>query len=106
MGVTVCFPLFGNAAQELEEGSQLTGQRLRDLTLALQERLARAADTLDRLTESGWSCRVAMYDVLLSRPGVETRAQAESVLREAGLSPEQFMIVEDVNEDDMDEGPP
>jgi hypothetical protein len=106
VSVTVCLPLFGNAGQELEEGALLTGRQLRDLAAALQERLGHAADTLDRLAAGGWSCRVAMYDVLLSCPGVETRAQAEQSLRERGADPGQFLIVEDVEEDEVEGGPP
>jgi len=100
MGVTVCLPLFGNAGQELEEGAALKGQQLRDLATALQERLARAADVLDRLAAGGWSCHVALYDVLLSCKGVETREQAERSVRALGVDPEQLMIVEDVSEDE------
>jgi hypothetical protein len=102
MGVTVCMPLFGNAGQELEEGARLDGARLRALGVALQERLAAAADTLDRLVAGGWSCRVAMYDVLLSCPGVETRAEVEKRFRELGVDPGQMMIVEDVEEDEIE----
>lgn len=103
MGVTVCLPLFGNAGQELEEGTVLRGQQLRDLSAALQERLARAADMLDRLTAGGWSCQVAMYDVILTSRGVETREQAERSLRKIGIDPEQLLIVEDIAEDEFED---
>ncbi len=106
MGVTVCMPLFGNAGQELEEGTRLDGWRLRELSAALQERLAAAADTLDRLAAGGWSCQVAMYDVLLSCPGVGTRAEVERRLSELGVDGTQMMIVEDVDEEEIEEGPP
>ena len=39
MGVTVCLPLFGNPGQELEEGTAVKGQHLRNLAAELQDRL-------------------------------------------------------------------
>jgi hypothetical protein len=100
MGVTVCLPLFGSAGQELEEGEPIEGRQLRELAAGLGERLSAAADLLDRLNAAGWSGRVALYDVILSCKGVETRAEAEQRLRELGADPEQFMIVEDVEEEE------
>jgi hypothetical protein len=103
MGVTVCLPLFGSAGQELEEGALLKGEQLRELAAGLNERLLAAAELLDRLSAAGWSGRVALYDVILSCKGVETRAGAEQRLREVGADPEQFMIVEDVaHEEDVE----
>jgi hypothetical protein len=103
MGVTICLPLFANAGQELEEGTRLDGPRLRQWAAELQERLTAAADLLDKLTAGGWACQVAMYDVLLSCPGVETQADAETRLRELGVDVGQFMIVEDVDEDEVED---
>jgi hypothetical protein len=103
MGVTVCLPLFGSAGQELEEGAPVRGEQLRELAAGLGERLLGAAEVLDRLGAAGWSGRVALYDVILTCPGVETRAEAEKRLLELGANPEQFMIVEDV-EDEEDLG--
>jgi hypothetical protein len=102
MSVTICLPLFGNAGQELEEGERLDGPRLRRLSADLQERLGKAADLLDKLTVAGWSCQVAMYDVILSARGVSTREQAESALRALGVDPEGLMIVEDVDEEEVE----
>ena len=103
MGVTICLPLFANAGQELEEGTRLDGTRLRQWAIELQQRLSAAADLLDRLTAGGWSCQVAMYDVLLSCKGIQTQADAEGRLRELGVDPGQLMIVEDVAEEEIED---
>ena len=100
MGVTVCLPLFGPPGRELEEGSDVKGVQLRKLAADLQERLGRAADMVEKLHAAGWRTRVALYDVLLSRPGVETRDEAVRFLGELALDPEQFIIMEDVDEDE------
>ena len=102
MSVTICLPLFGNAGHELEEGALLKGQELRDFAAALQERLLKAADALDRLAADGWSCRTAMYDAILLHPEVGTREEAVRRLQGLGLNPEELMIIEDVEEEDED----
>src|SRR5262245_38862051 len=102
MGVTICLPLFGNPGRELEEGSPVKGQRLRDLAAELGERLQKAADTLDRLTEAGWTSQVAMFDVLLHQKGIETKEEATRRLQALGINPDDLMIIEDV-EDEEDE---
>lgn len=76
MGVTICLPLFGPPGRELDEGAALMGQQLRNLATELHERLHNAADTLDRLAAAGWSTRVAMYDVILTRQEIETKEDA------------------------------
>jgi hypothetical protein len=100
MGVTVCLPLFGPPGRELEEGSDVKGVQLRQLATELQERLNKAADTLQKLHAAGWSTRVAMYDVILTRPGVETNDEAVRRLGELGLAAEEFIIIEDVEEEE------
>jgi hypothetical protein len=100
MSVTVCLPLFGPPGRELEEGAALRGQQLRDFAAALHERLRAAADTLDRLAADGWSTRVAMYDVILAAEGVETTEDAVRRLGTLGLAAEEFLIIEDVEEDE------
>jgi hypothetical protein len=100
MGVTVCLPLFGPPGRELEEGSDVKGVQLRQLAAQLQERLNKAADSLEKLHAAGWSARVAMYDVILSRLGVETKEEAERRLNELGLIVEDFIIIEDVEEEE------
>jgi len=101
MAVVICLPLFGPPGRELEEGGAIRGPRLRQLAAELAERLQRAADTLDRLTADGWSASVAMYDVMLSRPGVETSEEAARRLRESGAAPEDFLIIEEVEDEDV-----
>jgi hypothetical protein len=100
MGVTVCLPLFGPPGRELEEGSDVKGVQLRQLAAQLQERLNKAAESLEKLHAAGWSARVAMYDVILSRLGVETKEVAEHRLGELGLAVEEFIIIEDVEEEE------
>lgn len=100
MGVTVCLPLFGNPGHELEEGTRAKSRDLRDLADSLRDRLVQAADTLDKLTAGGWNVEVAMFDLILSHPGVVSKDQAEQNLRGLGLDPEPFLIIEDVDEDE------
>lgn len=100
MGVTICLPLFGPPGRELDEGAALMGQQLRNLATELHERLHNAADTLDRLAAAGWSTRVAMYDVILTRQEIETKEDAVRRLAELGLAAEEFLIIEDVEDED------
>jgi hypothetical protein len=106
MGVTVCLPLFGQPGQELEEGSAVKGQQLRDLAADLNTRLLAAADVLDRLLAAGWKSQTAMYEVILTHPDVPTREEAVGRLQGMGIDPEALMIIEDVedieDEDDLD----
>jgi hypothetical protein len=100
MGVTVCLPLFGPPGRELEEGSDVKGVQLRQLAAELHERLGRAAAILEKLHAAGWSTRVALYDVILTRPGVETKDEALCLLGELGLPVDEFIIMEDVEEEE------
>ena len=100
MGVTICLPLFGPPDRELDEGAAVMGQQLRNLATELHDRLHKAADTLDRLAAAGWKMRVATYDVILSRRGVETKEEALRRLGELGVSEEDLIVVEDVEEED------
>jgi hypothetical protein len=100
MGVVICLPLFGPPGRELDEGEAVGAGRLRELAAELNERLGRAADTLDRLTADGWTARVAMYDLILSRPGVETPDEAVTRLRSLGVAPEDLLIIEEVGDED------
>jgi hypothetical protein len=98
MSVVICLPLFGAPDHELESGA-VQGRQLRELASSLGERLQHAADTVDRLLADGWSAQLAMYDVILSRAGVETRVDAEKALRALGIAPEELLIVDEVNEE-------
>jgi hypothetical protein len=101
MGVVISLPLLGPLGQELEEKSAVRGRQLRDLGKDLQARLERAADTLDRLAADGWSAHVALYDVLLATKGVETKEEAVRRLTALSLDPEDFLIIEEVEEEDL-----
>lgn len=100
MGVTVCLPLFGEPGRELEQGTSLSGKRLRELAAGLHERLDQAAATLDTLAAAGWSARVSMFDAILHHDGIETREDAEKSLRDLGVDPEGLIIIEDVDEEE------
>jgi hypothetical protein len=100
MAVVICLPLFGPPGRELEEGDVIRGPRLRQFATELNDRLQKAADTLDRLTTNGWSAKVAMYDVMLSQAGVETHEEAVLRLRELGVAPEELLIIEEVEDED------
>jgi len=100
MGVTVCLPLFGNPGQELEEGTPIKGQHLRNLAEELQDRLEKAAETLDKLAGAGWSSRLAMFDIILLHREVQTHDEATRRLQALGIDPEEMMIVEDVEEEE------
>jgi hypothetical protein len=101
MAVVISLPLFGPLGHELEEGSAARGRQLRDLGTDLQTRLQRAADTVDRLADDGWEARVALYDVLFSRAGVETKDEAVRQLTALGVNLEELMIVEEIEEEDL-----
>jgi hypothetical protein len=101
MGVVICLPLFGPPGRELEDEAAVEGRRLRQLAEELNDRLRRAADTLDRLTANGWTARVAMYDLILAQPGVETQEEAARRLQALGVAPEELLIVEDVDDEDV-----
>jgi hypothetical protein len=101
MSVVIGLPLFGPPGRELEEGAALHGKQLRYLATELQERLQKTAETLDRLEAAGWTARVALYDALLSQPGVETREEAIRRLQALGIAVDELLIFEEVDEDDV-----
>ncbi len=101
MGVVICLPLFGPPGRELEEGNAVQAKQLRNLAADLNDRLLRAADTLDRLTANGWTARVAMYDLILSQPGVETQDEAVRRMQTLGIAPEELLIIEEVEDEDV-----
>jgi hypothetical protein len=101
MAVNVCLPLFGNPGRELEEGAAVKGQQLRDLAENLRERLLKAAATLDKLAAAGWTTSLAMYEVFLIHDAVQTRDEAIQRLRELEINPDDFMIIEEVDEEDL-----
>jgi hypothetical protein len=100
MAVVICLPLFGPPGRELEDGTAINGPRLRELAAELNDRLGHAADTLDRLTANGWTARVAIYDAILSQPGVDTPEEAARRLQALGVAPEDLLIFEEVEDED------
>jgi hypothetical protein len=100
MGVTVSLPLFGHPGRELEEVKRVRGQDLRKLGVSLGERLARAADILDRLEADGWVTHLGAYDVLFTRPGVATQEEASKRIGALGVDVEQLLIIEDVEDEE------
>jgi hypothetical protein len=105
MSVMLTLPLFGKPGHELEEGSEVTGQQLRDLGQDLAARLAEAADLVDQLTGAGWEAQLTLYDVMLSHPYVETEAEARSRLDALGIDPDRIHIDEFDDEPEDLEGP-
>ncbi len=100
MAVVVSLPLFGNPGRELEEGMPVRGQQLRDLGRSLAERLAQAAELVDKLVADGWTVRTALFDVLLSHERVLTREEAIARLRKLEIDPEALVIIEELPEDE------
>lgn len=101
MSVHITLPLFGGPGHELEENGPVNGRQLRQLGGQLNERLQRAAETIDKLLAAGWQTRVAVDDIVLSRAGVETADEATRRLRELGLDPEHFVLFEEPDESDV-----
>ena len=101
MAVVISLPLFGPLGQELEEGAAIQGRQLRTLGTDLQTRLERAAATVDRLSAEGWEARVALYDVLFARAGVETKDEAVRRLTALGINLEELLIIEEIEDEDL-----
>ncbi len=101
MSVSVSLPLFGTPGQELEEGTDLAGKRLRALSIDLQGRLDRAADILDKLEAAGREATTGVHDAILSHPGAQSEEDARRLLLEAEIDPEELIIFEDVMEDEV-----
>ncbi len=101
MAVVISLPLFGPPGRELDEGTDVNGRRLRDLAGQLGDRLEKAAAILDALRADGWSAKATLYDVLLARMGIETREEAERHLRSLNIDPEELILIEELDEDEM-----
>lgn len=99
MSVNITLPLFGGPGHEIEEGTAVNGHQLRALGAQLNERLQRAGDSVDKLLAAGWETRVAVFDIVLSRQGVETVEEATRQLRQLGLDADQFVIIEELEEE-------
>lgn len=105
MAVTVTLFLFGKPGQELNEGEEVTPEELRQLGRDLHERLDATAAILEKLTGAGWDAQMALYDIFLSHPYLNTAAQAEAQLQNLGIDPEQVSIDEwEDEEEEFEEG--
>jgi hypothetical protein len=100
MAVSLTLHLFGKPGYEIEEGTEVTAQQLRDLGQSLQARLQEAADVLEKLTGAGWEAQMGLYDVFLSHPYMDTAAQVEEKLEALGIDPEKVSIDEWPDEED------
>lgn len=94
MAVTVTLFLFGKPGQELNEGAEVTSDQLRALGQYLHERLDATATIVEKLTGAGWEAQMALYDIFLSHPYINTAAQAEAQLQDLGIDPEHVSIDE------------
>src|SRR2546430_255888 len=107
MAVTLMLYLFGKPGVELNEGEEVTPGQLRDLADDLSARLREAADVVEKLTASGWEAEMALYDIFFSHPYVETTVQAEAMLQNLGIEPQQVHIEwledEDYPEEQLEE---
>jgi hypothetical protein len=100
MPVNISLPLFGTPGQELGEGTAAKAKQLLDLSAEIRGRLEKAAQLLDQLETAGWTARVAVHDILFAHPQVQTEEEARRQLTGLGLDPEQFVIIEEVSEDE------
>jgi hypothetical protein len=103
MSVLIMLFMYRKPGEELNEGEEVTGAQLRDLGRDLSERLHAAADIVDKLTATGWSAQMALYDIFLSHPYVHTEVEARSRLDSLGIDPDSVFIDEF---EDEDEGEP
>jgi hypothetical protein len=92
MAVTLTLYLFGKPEVELPGGEEVTPEELRALGRDLHERLDEAAAIVEKLTGAGWDAQIALYDVILSHPYINTAAQAEAQLQDLGINPERVYI--------------
>jgi hypothetical protein len=106
MAVTVTLFLFGKPGQELNEGGEVTPEELRALGRYLHERLDEVAAIVEKLTGAGWEAQMALYDIFLSHPYINTAAQAEAQLQDLGIDLERVSIDdwEDEEEEFLEEG--
>jgi hypothetical protein len=106
MSVFITLPLFFKPAYELGEGSEVTGDQIRQLGQELSERLHGIADLVDKLTAAGWQSEVTLYDVMLGHPFLHTADEVRAQLDGLGIDPDRLNIDEFEDEEDeldMDE---
>jgi ferredoxin-NADP reductase len=101
MSVSLMLHLFGKPEWELNE---VTPEQLRALGKNLHARLERAADIVEKLGNAGWEIEMALYDVCMSHPYLDTKAAVEEKLQDLGIDPEEVHI-EELPEEDEEEEP-
>jgi hypothetical protein len=99
MPAKVNLPLFALPFHELNRaghvGEPVDPEEISRLGVALHERLKAASGVLERLSEGGWDNALVPVGIDFYHPKVLTREDAETRLRQLGLDPRQFSIVED-----------
>jgi hypothetical protein len=105
MSVTISLWLFGKPAHELNaEGEAVEPAQIRALAQDIHDRLDTVADALEKLTAAGWDGSVALYDIHLSHPYIDTEADARTKVEDLGLDPELFSYMEwEDEEEEMEE---
>jgi len=99
MSVAVSLPLFGDPGRELPP--EPTARDVRELAETLRERLLGWAETLEKLHANGWTAHTGAFDLLLEHPHVRTQEDAQARLTREGLALGDFVIVEDIDEDEV-----
>jgi hypothetical protein len=100
MAVWLSMWLFGKPGQELREGEDVSPEELRALAADMQGRLTLAADVVEKLTGSGWSAHMALYDVHFTHPYINSQVQAEEHLLKLGIDPDVVFIDEFEDEEE------
>src|SRR5262249_30708294 len=104
MPVTVSLYLFGKPAVELDkEGESIEAADVRALAEGLHARLTAAADAIDKLGANGWEATMALYDVMLSHPYIDSEADARGRIEDLGLNPDDFFYMEFEDEEGFEE---
>src|SRR5260370_9151596 len=91
MPISIMMHLFSKPAIELgKEGEPIDAADIRMLAEELHNRLRAAADAMDCLTGKGWDAQMALYDVILSHPYIDSEADARDRIADLGLNPDAF----------------
>jgi hypothetical protein len=104
MPISIMMHLFSKPAIELgKEGEPIDAADVRLLADELHSRLRSAADAMDCLTGKGWDAQMALYDVILSHPYIDSEADARDRIEDLGLNPDDFCYLECEDEEWEDE---
>ena len=105
MPISMLLHLFFKPGIELnKEGEPIEPSDLRALADDLHLRLRNAAEAVETLTGKGWDAEMALYDVILSHPYINSEEDARERIEDLGLDPNQFCYLECEDEEwDEDE---